>query len=319
VFTVDQQTFFPLSILLEEGKHASCTDKNADGVYTPTYDVTEKVNDAWGVRDIITSGRLVSGGFQAWMAKKRDPSSIVFPPLPEDSPHYDKFQKRFGDFYKAESMYELRPYPNYEELKKKHIIKDKKLEHLMVGKKPHDWPAIEKISGDGAIKRWSKTSKAGSSISFAYRWDETRRISIALPLLLFKNVEAPMTGGWLYHKLYVGGWDTNSIANDSTFQFKNAFGHQIVYTSSASKWVDTYLGFGYELYDVDFELDRTKYKAFFASEIGVKFRVNVSKTPLKFLSKLGTKYWGVRLGWKNVGFSPFENSGFVIEVGAGVF
>ena len=33
-------TRFPLTILVEEGKHASCPDRNADGIYTPGYDVT---------------------------------------------------------------------------------------------------------------------------------------------------------------------------------------------------------------------------------------------------------------------------------------
>jgi hypothetical protein len=47
-FTVDEITHFPLAFFVEEGKHAICTDRNGDGVYTPSYDVTERVNDAWG-------------------------------------------------------------------------------------------------------------------------------------------------------------------------------------------------------------------------------------------------------------------------------
>ena len=31
----DKYTLFPMTILFEEGKHASCTDKNRDGVYAP--------------------------------------------------------------------------------------------------------------------------------------------------------------------------------------------------------------------------------------------------------------------------------------------
>jgi len=47
-------------VLVEEGKHASCTDRSADGHYTPGFDVTERVNDAWGVRD--TLAREVGSG-----------------------------------------------------------------------------------------------------------------------------------------------------------------------------------------------------------------------------------------------------------------
>jgi len=83
---VDRHTRFPCHLLVEEGKHASCTDKNADGHYTPAYDVNLRVNDAWGVRDVMASGSLYSGGFQAWMAKPRHPEHRVLPPLPEDSP-----------------------------------------------------------------------------------------------------------------------------------------------------------------------------------------------------------------------------------------
>jgi hypothetical protein len=76
---VDEFTRFPIHIMSEEGKHASCTDKNADGYFTPGYDVNRRVNDAWGVRDVISSGSLFTGGFQSWMAKVRRPEHRVFP------------------------------------------------------------------------------------------------------------------------------------------------------------------------------------------------------------------------------------------------
>ncbi len=313
---VDAQTFFPLSILIEEGKHASCTDKNADGVYTPTYDVTERVNDAWGVRDIITSGKLVTPSFQAWMAKNRTPSTIVFPPFPESSPYYQKYVQKFGD-YITDSQYELRPYPNYEKVKKEKRI-DSSLDHLMKNKKPHQWPDINKVSGNGKIKQWAKTDDSYKSVSVAYRWDDSNGLSFAMPLLLFKNVEAPMTGGWFYNKFYFGLGD--SFVNDSiNLPLQRLFGHQIVHTSSAAKWVDSYIGLGYEFLDTNNEAEKFKYKAYFTSELGIKIRVNISKTPLKFLTFIGPDFWGVRLGWKNVGFNPFVNSGFVLSVGAGVF
>ena len=60
-------------------KHASCTDKNGDGVYTPGYDVKVRINDAWGVRDVLGQGVLFSGGFESWFAETGVPKHRVYP------------------------------------------------------------------------------------------------------------------------------------------------------------------------------------------------------------------------------------------------
>lgn len=91
VLKVDEETVFPFHLLVEEGKHGMATDKNGDGYYTPGYDVNVRPNDAWGLRDIIRGGDLFAGGFKAWMAKVRRPEHRVLPPLPEDSPFYQKY------------------------------------------------------------------------------------------------------------------------------------------------------------------------------------------------------------------------------------
>ena len=288
-FTVDAQTFFPLSILIEEGKHASCTDKNADGIYTPTYDVTERINDAWGVRDIITSGRLVTGGFQAWMAKSRDKGSIVFPPLPKESIHYINFLKKFGAFIE-DSKYSLRPYPEYKKYKEEGKI-ESKLDRFMKDKKPHVWPNISRVSGNASISQWIQEEKSYNSLSLAYRWDDAQRVSLAFPLLFFKNIEAPKTGGWVYNKLYI--FDFKDVVNNvPALEFEKLLGHQITYSSSASRWIDTYIGMGYEVYDANPEKGVRDYKTFFVSEVGVKIRLNVERTALQFLRHLGTDFWG---------------------------
>ena len=83
---MDASARLPLHILVEEGKHASCTDRNADGQFTPGYDGTERVNDAWGVRDTLGTGRFFTGDYKAWMTKIRRDDTRIFPPLPPDSP-----------------------------------------------------------------------------------------------------------------------------------------------------------------------------------------------------------------------------------------
>ena len=304
-FHVDEQTHFPLSILIEEGKHANCTDKNADGIYTPSYDVTLKVNDAWGVRDIIRSGNLFSGGYQAWMTKVRDEESLLLPPLPESSPFFDQFSNEYAE---QSNVYELRAFPD------EHIpIEDKKLRKMVKSKKPHTWPRLIKVGGDGSILQWSKENKPHKSVGFNYRHDESGALAFTIPLLIVRNVPAPMTGGWFFHKIYLGS-EPNVVAGKTRL-----LGHQITHTNSASRWIDSYVGLGYELLDINPNPDIVDGKGYFVSEIGLKIRANITHSPFKFLRHLGTEYWGVKVGWKNIGFNPFLSSGFVIEIGAGVF
>lgn len=77
---VERDTVFPLTVLVEEGKHASAPDRNADGVYAPGYDVNIRVNDAWGLRDVLGSSVLFGAGFSDSMAKPRDDGFRLWPP-----------------------------------------------------------------------------------------------------------------------------------------------------------------------------------------------------------------------------------------------
>jgi hypothetical protein len=56
----------------------------------------------------------------------------------------------------------------------------------------------------------------------------------------------------------------------------------------------------------------------FVLETGLKFRVNMTYTPLKFLTVF-TDYWGLRLGIKNRGFFDINRFSYVLEFGAGSF
>jgi len=101
------------------------------------------------------------------------------------------------------------------------------------------------------------------------------------------------------------------------FKDKNLrdFAWNIVYTPSASRWVDGYFAIGAEWDKDDFD----EVHSAWMTETGVKFRLNMSHTPLSFLSVLGTDFWGVRVGVKNKGLFNWESLGYAIEVGAGVW
>jgi hypothetical protein len=95
------------------------------------------------------------------------------------------------------------------------------------------------------------------------------------------------------------------------------FGWTALYTPSASRWVDTYFATGVEWHDVGPQ-GQPDIEAEFLLETGLKFRAQVGRSPLRFLSFL-TKFWGVRLGVKNYGGFDVNRLRYVVEFGAGSF
>ncbi len=303
----DQYTEFPMTILVEEGKHASCTDKNHDGIYTPTFDVNRRINDAWGLRDIMRSGGLYSGGFQAWMAKVRTTHDRVFPPLPYDSPLRQYFTED-GVYAPDNAIYQVRPFPRPGDVDQE---KEPKLIHFIDDKGDEDWPEVLEANSVRAVTRWMDEEKFINSLSIALRYDglnygsrdHTSGISFMFPLLVIKNVSDPVAGGWFVNRIYLKDKGLRDIS------------WNLVYTPSASRWVDGYFAVGWEWDEDDFGDVHTDTM----TETGVKFRLNMSHTPLKFLGKLGTDFWGVRVGVKNKGLFNWDSIGYAIEIGAGVW
>ena len=136
VLMVDTDTRLPIHVLVEEGKHGMATDKNADGYYTPGYDVSVRTNDAWGVRDTIRGGSLLSGKFEGWMAKVRRPEHRVLPPLPPDSPLRERLLNRSGEA-PDNAVYELRPYPSSS------LATDRLLRQKIAEKETPNWPVVQ--------------------------------------------------------------------------------------------------------------------------------------------------------------------------------
>jgi hypothetical protein len=298
--TSDVHTVFPMTILVEEGKHASCTDKNGDGYYTPGYDVSERINDAWGVRDVIRSGMLASGGFESWMAKVRRPDTRVFPPLPEDSPllaaHHGNEWYESSDH----AVYELREFPRPEMAEH-----DEHLYPFIENKGNPDWPEVDEDVQFKEVTDWLYDGSARRSLSVAYRYDGDHGVSFVFPFFIIKNLEVKVTGGWLVQRVILSDYRLRDIT------------WQGMYTTSASRWVSGYFAAGAK-WDKDDSGHRATY---FASETGLKFRANIGSTPLRFLRHLGTDFWGLRAGIRYVGAGAwsFDDIGYVIEFGAGAF
>ncbi len=162
-----------------------------------------------------------------------------------------------------------------------------------------------------AVTRWMDEERFINSLSISYRYDglnygsrdHTGGLSVMFPLLVVKNISDPIAGGWFVNRIYLKDYRLRDVA------------WNIVYTPSASRWVDGYFAFGVEWDKDDFGDIHTD----MMTETGVKFRLNMSHTPLGFLSALGTDFWGVRVGVKNKGFFNWDSLGYAIEVGAGVW
>jgi hypothetical protein len=292
------ETRLPMHLLVEEGKHALATDKNSDGYYTPGYDVSRRLNDAWGVRDATRSGLLFSGGYQAWMTKVRRPEDRIFPPLPEDSPLRAGLERLVGPEPRPE--YALRPLPSAERARSTPglypFLKDKDVP---------DWPEVQEAGTLDELGEWVEEGQTLRSLSLSLYSDGALGAALVVPLLLVKNVEAPMAGGYLLHRVYLKDKGLRD------------FGWMLLYTPSASRWFDTYFAAGIERDQEGSDSDRPS-RTDFVLETGIKLRVNLSRSPLRFLGVF-TPFWGVRVGVKNYGFQDIDRLTYVLEVGAGVW
>jgi hypothetical protein len=117
----------------------------------------------------------------------------------------------------------------------------------------------------------------------------------------------PEALGYILHRMYLTWGDSDN------------FGWQLLYTSSASRWVDPYFSAGAEWQGEIVTEDATiDDRIDFVLETGLKFRAQIGHSPVKFLSFL-TDFWGLRIGIKNYGFFDIDRLTYVLEVGAGSF
>ena len=295
ILDVDEYARFPMHILVEEGKHASCTDMNGDGYYSPGYDVNVRVNDAWGVRDVMRSGTLFTSQYQGWMTKVRGDEHRVFPPLPEDSPLRVRYSED-GVYAPENATYVLRPFPSAEKA-------DSQLYPFIADKGDPNWPEQVPDTDLTRFNRW--VEEEGSylkSLSIALRADGDMGVSIIFPFFIVKHFVEPLGGGFLVNRIYL---------KDTRLR---DFAWTILYTTSASRWVDGYLSAGIEWDVVDVPTG-TETNRNFVLETGVKFRVTM---PIKLFRSI-IDFLGIRFGIKNTGFIDIDKLTYVFEIGAGAW
>jgi hypothetical protein len=299
VIDTDNETRFPMHLLVEEGKHGLATDKNSDGYYTPGYDVSRHINDAWGTRDVISQGTLVSGGYQAWMTKVRHPQHRALPPQPQGSIGRARLDRRgYYDIPYAE--YELRPFPSQER-----AAGDPGLLHFMEDKEVPGWPEVRTGQSVEDVLDWVDEGSVVKSLAISLYTDGDLGFSFTFPFFIIKNLEPEISSGFVVWRLYLKD------------QGLRDFGIMAMYVPSASRWIDTYFAAGYEWYEEGPKGQSQKFDDF-VLETGLKFRVQIGSSPIKFLTFL-TDFWGFRVGIKNYGFTDIERLTYVLEFGAGAW
>ena len=292
---VEEDTRLPITVLVEEGKHASSPDRNADGIYTPGYDVNRRINDAWGVRDVLGSGFLTAGAFQASMAKPRRLADRRAPPAVADD----------------------RPAG----VLASHDRHDAGLERYVLR-------AAEAVPGCAfsgpepeRLHRMTRAHRFGSD----YPADQYH-------LELLRELGEPLTGtGSLFPSLGAR-WDQGL---GMTVQLRGAdlrllylvpkinwvgrdVGVEALFTTSAARVHSTYVSVGVareHLPHTGGSAGRADWNP--TAEVGLKFRARLGGR--RRLFSLGYHFAGARVGIRYSGFGPVKLTRMIVEVGPGVW
>lgn len=300
-----EDTRVPVALLVEEGKHASCTDRNGDGVYTPAYDTNERVRDAWGVRDIFGSGYMLGSAYAAKMTKPRREADRVLPPEPSAAMCATFVESSYDASKPSRGRYELRAGDSLD------MCPD-------VGT-----PAESTFFARGMMIA-NGFGVTGQVEQFQYdfephigklRWVANLVTSTNLVLdegqarLSFTGRGLDIGEGWIVPRAAIG-W--------------RSFTADLVFTPSAVVWVSPYASLGYEHHRLK---ARTLTGAIassehrrdeFASELGLKLRFSVPPGRMRVLS-LGQRFGGLRFGVRMNGFERIRTPRFIVAIGGGHF
>ena len=299
-------TKFPITVLVEEGKHGSAPDRNADGHFMRGYDVTARVNDAWGVRDSLGQGVLLTPGYNPEMTKPRTDRYRLLPP---ENPRLcvSKRRSSIGD----------RPSLGRYTLRSAHALKQcevpvagKFLEEITKANKfgaPYQPQQFQ--TGDPRAEL-SRLDSPDQFLSFSLR-NVAGRAGAAFVLRGFDLRE-----GWLVPRLTVDKFTASG---------------EMMFTRSASRWSDGYLSIGVlrqfdtisETQTIDTENGRQDVTIVVPPhwdgvlELGVKFRANIPSKLRPFV--LGYHFGGFRFGMRAVGFPTVYRWQLTWEIGAGAW
>jgi hypothetical protein len=291
----------PIVLFVEEGKHATCPDRNADGIYTPGYDVNVRINDAWGVRDVFGSGWLVAPGYSAAMFKPRHPR---FRALPPDTPYRCETDALASSLRDTTGLlhYELRAantvvmcddVPPDREFLLEMMTRHK----FGAGNQPEQYKAA-------SVKKLAEPLLGSGTLpSVNLRWDRALGLSFAASGLPIEAIYLVPRATWIF--------DTGEVSFEGLI------------SSSASRFMGSYISLGgaYEqdsFRNAEGGVSTVSDKRWnFVTETGIKFRFRI--TGKLRLFTLGYQFAGVRFGIRMSGFDSLKNGRLIAEIGGGVW
>jgi hypothetical protein len=291
---LSDSTKFPLTLLVEEGKHATSPDGNDDGFYTPGVDVNVNVRDAWGIRDTVHSGLpLYSAFHQSMMRPRVGTRDVGFRVGPEQTAAVTDLRFEIGHGpegirLQVEALYALIDVLDVCEslnFDQKDIAEAQRLEHFIADIRFCAFSPGQ--DGYGSI--WER-------FQIGYRIDQQAR-GFAL-----SAYSVPIGKGWLILR-----WSLLGGLLDPSRQSIDFF-----YSPSASRWWDWYAGMGWDLDLIKQNVSDRSIAVVHASEAleaGWKFRVRPGRWP----------FVGVRIGVRTNGWTQPRNARLVAEVGAASF
>jgi hypothetical protein len=312
--------FWPLLVLVEEGKHASAPDRNGDGIFTPNYDVNRYSADAWGVRDTMRS-RQLSPAFRSDTFKKRLPEITV-----ADDGTFRQAETQSSWAGQAFSRYVRYDYELRQAIEDAEICGDPMRsiaerersmktyadrltaqvgqghpDRLLSGKGFCDDTSVH--SRTNAADVFGRIGFGGAYNGFTHWWERISGSvrfdggvgwSTTIPVAL----QMPGLGGWVVGRL--AGPMPGQPARKSA---------DVAYMPSASRFADWYVagGLDYGHYESGSIVEDG---ARFAIESGMKFRFPIPDW--------GT-FFGARVGIRVNGMSPLHTPRLVFEIGAGIW
>jgi hypothetical protein len=299
---------YPVTLLVEEGKHATAPDRNADGTFMRGYDITERVNDAWGVRDSLGHGVLLSSGYASEMTKPRAKAFRIMPP-PSPDLQVSARHRSYDDNEPSLGQYELRAANTVAACAS--IPTDGARLLRMMNEHRFGRDELPTQYAAGSISRaLSELSLPDSWLSASLRVSG-RTLGAAL---VFKGLD--LREGWIVPRVTVSKRDATA---------------ELLFTPSASRWADYYLSGGVrrqfvttrERRTIDTEQGRQEIDVLLLPdwkitvETGVKIRATLPAKVRPFV--FGYTFGGMRFGLQALGFKQVDQFRFIWEVGAGAW
>jgi hypothetical protein len=335
-------TVLPLTVLIEENKHATSPDRDGDGTYMPHYDVNRHTNDAWGIRDVAGTGKLGGASFRAESSRARRPGNQIYPPMPSRRlVGYYSDALRKSDALRESALQappdavsptnqcgnDSQPYclveaftdpicepANDAALKASALKTDKRLQSLLDDKDFCAQPSSTTVKGprgsfERAVLGAVRFLSPGPDGEYGFQ-NAVQRLSFAYrqdgghgaSAIFPIGHEMPFFGGWIVIK-------ANAIAENfqSFLPPLERTSFEAMYSPSASRSFDWYVTVGGESHRATKGEPRRWYVA---EEIGVRIR---------FLSERlrVVRFLGGRMGLRAESLTAPRNVRFVYEFGAG--